>query len=216
MKLGSNASKTLMLVFFFSLATTVSASLPVGSIALYSDGKVEKLLSVEGGRMLWEDDRKRQYLRSDNPVVPTIERRDFLGKTRYTQEVSLGDPDQIRKVPHGTPVEFVVVRQRPSGARSTRRWECVYHGNKGKKVLGRNEQVEQYSCERFVVHRKFWHRLVKEEIALSFSRKLGLVVDMKRTRSEKTKRRKLVEIVPPEKAAYRRLSKKVRKLRASK
>ncbi len=59
---------------FLTFAGPAIAGLPGGSIAIYSDGTVEKLIAIEGEAMRWEDDRKRQYLRSPNPVLPVLER----------------------------------------------------------------------------------------------------------------------------------------------
>ena len=75
------------------------AAVPVGTVALYSDGKVEKLVSAGEEGLRWEDDRKRQYLRSRNPAVPVLERRDFLSGRGYRQIVSSGNPDALLELP---------------------------------------------------------------------------------------------------------------------
>ena len=51
------------------------AAVPIGSVVLYSDGDVEKLIAVENGELHWEDDRKRRYVRSSNPAVPLLSRQ---------------------------------------------------------------------------------------------------------------------------------------------
>ncbi len=77
-------------------------------------------------------------------------------------------------------------------------------------------ELNSFLCERFVIQRKTWQRNFRESLQFSYSRELGLVVDMHRKTRKKSNSRKLVSIIPPDKAGYRRLSKKVRKLRASK
>ena len=201
-----------LLLFF--LSGSVVAALPIGSVAMYSDGRVEKLLAYEDGKQLWEDDRKRRYLRSDNPIMPTLERRDFLSGKGYVQNLRTGDPDSISVRPRGERVEFSVVRARAGTTPSVRTWECVRLGTEQKKVLGKLREVENYRCERFVYHRKTWQRQFRESREFSYSRELGLTVKMKRETRKRQSSRRLVSVVAPDKASYKRLSRKVRKLRA--
>ena len=193
-----------------------AADLAVGSVAMYSDGRVEKLLSHENGQLLWEDDRKRRFLRSEIPVVPVLERREFLSGRGYTQAIQKGDPESIRARPIGERVEFTMNRIRHTGENSSRIWECVYHGEIRKKVLGVVRVLDSYTCERFIYHRKTWQRMFRESRKFLYSRELGVVVDLKRKTRKKQRSRKLVAIIPPEKAGYKQLSRKVRKLRARK
>ena len=194
---------------------SAAAALPVGSVAIYSDGRIEKLLSHENGKLFWEDDRKRRFLRSENPIIPVLDRRDFLSGKGYRQVVGEGDPGSMLERPIGERVEFTMRRVRNTGEKSSRIWECIYLGSAEKKVLGAIRDLESYTCERFIYQRKTWQRQFRESRRFLYSRELGLVVDMKRKTRKKRRSWKLVAIVPPEKATYKRLSKKVRKLRAS-
>lgn len=198
------------------ISPALPAAVPVGSIALYSNGKVEKLLSVDGGGHLWEDDRKRRYLRSTNPVVPVLMRSNFLSGRGYRQVVVSGKPASISSLPPGTPVEFSVERTKTSGERTRRQWKCVRSEKSTARVLGIDRRIDRYSCERFTIHRKTWQPIVKEVKVFSYSPELGLVTKMKHTRGEKTRRWKLAKLIAPEKATYKRVSKQVRKLRAPK
>jgi len=193
-----------------------SAAVPVGSVVMYSDGRVEKLLSHSDGELLWEDDRKRQFLRSENPIRPTLERKDFLSRKGYSQPVGEGDPDSISSLPSGTRIGFTTVRIRHTGERSIRNWECKHLGTEQKKVLGVMRELDLYDCERFVVQHKPWQKQFRESRKFSYSHDLGLIVKMKRKTRKKSRKWKLVSILPPEKTDYRRLSKRVRKLRGSK
>ena len=194
----------------------VWAALPVGSVVMYSDGRVEKLLSLEDGTQLWEDDRKRRYLRSQNPIMPVLERRDFLSRKGYVQTLRTGEPDSIAVRASGERVEFSVVRERVGGAPSIRTWECTRHAAQRKKILGEMRELDTYRCERFVYHRKTWQRQFKESREFSYSRDLGLIVEMHRKTPKKERGWRLSSVVSPEKATYKRLSRKVRKLRDSK
>lgn len=189
---------------------------PVGSVALYSDGKVEKLLMVEKDRQLWEDDRKRRFLRSSNPVMPILERTEFLGDRGYRQSLVEGDPDEVNIDSGGSPVAFTVLRERHDGSRVRRQWKCSHLGRQQKDVLGEVRMLDRFNCERFILHRKTWQPIIKESREFLFSPALGMVVEMRRTRGEKTREWKLVSLLPAGKADYTRLSKRVRKLRATK
>jgi hypothetical protein len=195
------------------LTGIVAAAVPVGSVVLYSDGDVEKLLAEEQGRLRWEDDRKRVYVRSTNPVVPVLVKRDFLSGRGYTQRVASGDPDQIHKRPVGSPVEFTLLRSKSDGTQSRRSWECVYQGESRQEVLGVKRDLDHYVCERFVIHRKLLNKLFRERREFSYSRDLGLVVDLKRKTRNKSSSKRLVAVFPPGKADYKNVSRAVRKIR---
>jgi len=182
---------------------------------MYSDGRVEKLMSHRDGELLWEDDRKRQFVRSENPIMPVLRRTDFLSGKGHSQSVGEGNPDSIRQLPSGTRVGFTVVRARYSGERSIRNWDCKHLGKRQEKVLGVMRELDSFACERFVIQRKTWQKNFRESRQFSYSRDLGLVVEMQRKTRKKSSGWKLVSIVPPDKASYKRLSKKVRKLRAA-
>jgi hypothetical protein len=192
------------------------AALPVGSVVLYSDGRVEKLLSREDGQLLWEDDHKRRYLRSNNPIMPILERRDFLSGRGYVQTLRSGEPDSIGVRPSGERIEFSLVRQLVGGTPSIRTWECTRQAAQRKKVLGEVREVDPYYCERFVYHRKTWQRQFRESREFSYSHDLGLIVEMHRKTRKMESKWRLVSVIAPEKATYKRLSRKVRKLRGHK
>ena len=194
----------------------VWAALPVGSVVMYSDGRVEKLLSLEDGTQLWEDDRKRRYLRSENPIMPVLERRDFLSGRGYVQTLRSGAPDSIGVRPSGERIEFAVVRTRVGGTPSIRTWECTRQAAQRKKVLGEMRELDAYHCERFVYHRKTWQRQFRESREFLYSPDLDLIVEMHRKTRKKESKWRLVSVIAPEKATYKRLSRKVRKLRGRK
>lgn len=191
----------------------VSAALPVGSVVLYSDGDVEKLLAAEQDRVRWEDDRKRVYVRSTNPIIPVLEKTDFLSGRGYTQRVASGDPDQIHTLPGGSPVEFSLLRSKSDGTQSRRSWQCVYQGKSRQEVLGVKRDLDRYVCERFSIHRKFHNKTFRERREFSYSQDLGLVVELKRQTPKKSSSKRLVAVFPPGKADYSTVSRAVRKIR---
>lgn len=189
------------------------ASLPVGSVVVYSDGTAEKLVASHGSEQHWEDDRKRLSVRSSNPILPKLESRTFLSSKGYRQQVVSGDPDSIHRLPAATPVSFSVLRTRDDGRKLQRHWECVLLGTAKKKVAGASRVLENYRCERFNIHRKLHNRQFRELREFSYSPDLGLVVDLKRETRKRKSRRKLERVYLPDEASYRRVSRAIRKIR---
>jgi hypothetical protein len=145
--------------------------------------------------------------------VPVLERRNFLSGKGYVQTLRTGEPDSIMVRPVGDRVEFSLVRERERGTPAIRTWECTRNASHRAKVLGEMRELDTYRCERFVYHRKTWQRQFRESREFSYSRDLGLIVTMKRKTRKKESSWRLVSVVAPEKATYKRLSRKVRKLR---
>lgn len=204
-----------VLGLFLLMSGGVLAAVPVGSVVIYSDGSVEKLLAREGDTERWEDDRKRQYVRSENPIMPLLEKRYFLRGNGYRQRVVSGNPGSIRELPEGTPVEFSLVRTRDDGSTLQRHWECEFLGNSEKTVMGKKRKLERYSCQRFSIHRKLHNRSFREKREFSYSPDLGLVVDLARETRKKRSRTTIEAILSPKKASYKRISRAVRKVRGA-
>lgn len=206
--------KSCALAVLLTLGTGgVMAGVPVGSVALYSDGDVERLLSRKDGKSLWEDDRKRRYLRAENPILPVLERSSFLSGRGYVQTVTKGQPGNYGKLAAGQHLEFTVLRTRRDGKKATRSWDCEFQGAHQEKVLDKLRTLQRYVCERFVMHRKLHNRSFRERRVIIFSKELGMVVDLQRTTRKRTSSRKLLALLPPDKATYKTLRAVVRKLR---
>lgn len=209
--------KICALAVLLTLATGGAiADVPVGSVAVYSDGGVEKLLSRTDGKSLWEDDRKRRYLRTDNPILPVRERSNFLDGHGYVQTVIEGQPENYRKLAVGQRLEFTLRRNYRDGKTATRMWDCEYRGARQGKVLDKPRTLQRYVCERFIIHRKLHNRSFRERRVIAFSEELGMVVDLQRTTRKRTSSRKLVALLPPSKATYKTLRTLVRKIRKGK
>lgn len=189
------------------------AGIEVGSIAVYSDGDVEKLVEIAPGKTVWEDDRKRRYVRSDNPMLPVLEREDFLSGRGYRQTLIKGEPASYRSLEPGQHVLFDMRRTRHDGRTSTREWDCEYLGDTRKKVLKLHRTLHNFSCERFKTHHKLYYRVFKERRRFSYSEELGLIVRMKRETPRKKSSRKLEALFAPDEVTYRKLSKLVRQIR---
>jgi hypothetical protein len=205
-------SRILLFSLFLALSSVASATVPVGTIALYSDGRVEKLIAIEDQGLRWEDDRKRQFLRSRNPAVPVLESQQLMPGKSYFQELVNGDPDALKKQPLGTPVHFTMIRHRDGGTKR-RYWKCEFLGSKREAVLGQSQTLDRYRCERSALSRKF-HYSVRDSREFTYSPELGVLVQMERKTRTRTRSRELVALFRPGEADHKTLSRAVRKVRA--
>lgn len=209
-------SKILLLISTLFLIAQNAAAVSIGTIAIYSDGSARKLLAKGEGHLIWEDDRKRQFTVSDNPVMPVLELKHFLGDRGYQQRLKSGRPGEIHSLQDGTKVEFSVIRTRHTGKSSARNYGCVRLEGTRQKVLGEQRQLERYRCERFTYHRKAWTKQVKEKREFSYSPELGLVVDLSRQTSKRSSKKKLVALIAPDETSLKRVNRILRKVRARK
>lgn len=208
---------------FRSLSLTVllllsgqAMALKPGTVVVYSDSSVEKLLSDDGQTMVWEDDRKRRITRSHNPVIPVLERKDFLGGGGYSLKLVGGDPAALLEAPKGKLVEFVYLRTKSDGRTSLREWQCTAEGKKKRKVLGKSRALLMYHCKRMKTGSKFWARSVKEERTIAYSPRLKLVVDLKRKTRKSKSRKRVAAILSPRKAGYSAIKRQLDKVRSKK
>ena len=208
--------KNLLLISTLFLFAQNAVAISIGTIAIYSDGSARKLLAKEGGQWIWEDDRKRRFTIAKNPVMPVLERREFLGGRGYKQHLSGGHPDAIVSQPAGSRVEFSIIKSRHTGKSSKRNYRCERLESGEYKVLGQMRHLDRYLCERFVIHRKYWTKKVKEKREFSYSPELGLIIDLKRQTSKKSSTRELVALIPPGKSSLNKMHGVLRKLRTSK
>lgn len=204
---------TIFAVILITISTAAQATVPVGTIALYSDGRVEKLVAIENDGLRWEDDRMRQFLRSRNPIVPVLESRQLITGKTYTQLLDSGNPDSINQVPEGTPIRFSMTRFR-DGEEKTRYWKCEYLGSSVNEVLGVARELDRYRCQKSTWSSgKFPRFTVRDTRDFTFSPELGVMVQMRRETAKRTRSRKLVALYEPGSIDHKTLSREVRKLR---
>ncbi len=188
-------------------ASPAGAALQPGTIAVYSDGRVVKLLENGSETTVWQDARLRRITYAANPVLPAQQRVGLDGRMQYREVLEQGDPGKLLRARAGTKVEFRTQYVKAGGTIATRNYECTALGPGRVRVLGRDEAVRRFRCERFVVHNKLWTRQVKEIRELNYSPRLGLVVDQVRRRPSKgsLKTRRLVALIPPAEYRYKAL-----------
>ena len=209
---------SVLLAATYLVASGALASVPVGTIALYSDGSVEKLLERNEQTELWEDSRYRRITRALNPLAPDLARQSISGATDFTLVPRQGDPESVFKGSNGAREEFSFWRIDKFGNRELkpRFYTCANEGQRNTLVLGRSEKVNQYSCERFTVHRKLLTKSTKETLKISYSPRLNLVVEKHRSTPKRDQHVLLHELIEPGTARYKTLSASLRDLRSKK
>ena len=192
------------------LTTSAWAELKPGSVVIYSDGDVEKLLQRDEQWTLWEDQRKRQYKRAYLPYIPVLEYRRFEDQpSGYDQSVDNLPALALKPFSQSERVQFSLKRQDLRKGSSDRVWQCFYNGT-GRFELGKKRYAtDKYRCKRFSL-KKFTTYILKEEIWFYYSPTLDLVMKQVRTNSKGQKSRvEVTKILSPERATAKRISRTV-------
>jgi hypothetical protein len=209
------------LVFMFvtiAFASSAQAGQPIGTVAIYSDGQVEKLIEVGKEWTLWEDQRKRRYKKSYLPFLPPLAYQKFPDRTQgYTHGLMFGAPKTLQPYGSNRSVKFDLLRTNTASASTSKRyWSCAYTGRGGFSLGKKKFKTQNYSCFR-VIYKKEIYPERREVVDLKYSPTLNLVVDRSwsDTRGD-SERVKLSRLLSPEKATAKRISRTVYKLRTSK
>ncbi|WP_290702153.1 hypothetical protein [Amphritea sp.] len=194
----------------------VMAKLEPGSVVIYTNGNVEKLVEQNSEWNLWENQRNRRYKRSYLPYFPVLEYR------RFTEELSgydqfVADMSAVELIPYSAreSVQFSLTRRDLNKGSSSRLWRCSYTG-KGNYRLSKQDLVTQdYSCTRFSVN-KYYVESFREKLVVSYSPRLNLVVkQVKTNRRGKETQIAVKRILTPERATSKRIARTVYKLHTS-
>lgn len=207
--------KALSLLLVLPVAVA-QAEQKVGTVAIYTDGQVEKLVEIGDGWTLWEDQRKRLYKKSNLPFIPLLGYQKFPDRSQgYTQSVMYGAPEKLKPYGELDSVKFDLFKQ--SNNSSTKRfWQCSYEGKGRFKLDKKKYKTYNYRCDR-ITYQKFVYPKLRQFVELKYSPTLQLVVDEKWwDKNEGEERIKLHSLISPEKATAKRISRVVYKLRTSK
>ena len=192
------------------------AGLKPGSIVIYTDGDVEKLLVQNQEWTIWEDQRNRRYKRSYLPYFPVLEYRRFKEEASgYDQFVTDISAVELKPFSPRASVQFTLTRRDLNKGASSRFWRCSYVGS-GSYLLSKEELLTQdYSCTRLVVDKRYIQH-IREKLVVSYSPKLNLVVKQVRTnRQGKETQVEIKRILTPERATAKRIARTVYKLHTS-
>jgi hypothetical protein len=182
--------KFLVLILCLSLLSLgAQARLKVGTVAVYSDGAVEKLVAYDGNRAVWEDTRKRRYIHAGNPLAPVVSREDLLRPGRgYAIDVKSGNPARLLGAAVGSSETFVLRRIYRDGRRKLREWQCQSLGKGSFTLEGKALRTERYACLRSY-RNSSGSSLRKDERLIAYAPNLNLVVALERTKTKTYRKR---------------------------
>lgn len=194
-------------VLALTMTGLVYAKLPVGTVALYSDGYAQKLLRYAGNQRIWEDVRKRQYAYDLGSIQVERSVTHPIDPARsYTAELVQGNPAVLTKSAQAIDEHFIIRRQYPfSGREVFREWSCQGLGSKSVRVVNVKLKVKAFSCERIKFSRDHVPR-VAETRYIEYAPSLKMVTTMVRTRAGKTKSRELMFLIPPEQVTAKKIA----------
>lgn len=192
---------------------SVQADIQIGSVAIYSDGSVEKLIQKGEEWTLWEDERKRLYKKANYPAWPVLKYQKFPDRSEgYVQKLAFGEPQTIKPTGKKKSVTFEFTRT-SNDAHLQRYWRCLYDG-KGSFTLGSKKyRTLNYDCTRYVMQKVIYPK-PREEQRIKYSPTLGLVVDRRSVDYKgRSERLKLERLLSPEKATAKRIGQTVYAIR---
>lgn len=192
---------------------SAQADIQIGSVAIYSDGSVEKLVQRKEGWTLWEDERKRLYKKANYPAWPVLKYQEFPDRSEgYVQKLAFGKPDTIKPMGEKQSVTFELTKT-SNDTYLQRYWRCLYDG-KGSFTLGSTKyRTLNYDCTRFILLKAVYPK-PREEQRIKYSPTLGLVVDRRSVDYKgRSERLKLERLLSPEKATAKRIGQTVYAIR---
>ncbi|MES9901517.1 MAG: hypothetical protein ABW168_02400 [Sedimenticola sp.] len=178
---------------------------PVDTVFIYSTGQVEKLLEKGSSWYVIEDMRKRRYKRDLNFTIPPLEYSSLTSS--YRQFISDGDPDSLLQPDQTKYSSFTVTRNKSDGKTLKRSWSCSPLEDGKVRVMGKKTKVITTTCSRYL-----WTKL-KERMEYQFDQKTGWLVKSVNHYNGKRRVKRLVAVLPPEKATPVNIMRIVRKLR---
>jgi len=200
----------LMLITFNSHAQT---QLAVGTVAIYSDGDIEKLIAYDNDHPVWEDTRKRRYTLADSPLIPRLEYRNLLKPdSDYQVRVTSGNPRDLAIAPVGQKAHFQLRRQYRDGTSRMRDWTCEVLSPSQTRLEGTTHPVNRYKCQRFTPHKKLLYPVLRETRLISYSPELGLTLQLERETRSGTRMRKLKYLLAPAEASAKKIARAHRRV----
>jgi len=179
-----------------------------GSVFIYSDGKVEKLIEKGDGWYLVEDMRKRRYRRDLNFTLPPLAYDSPTSS--YRQRLNSGNPDAIFPLDQSQPTGFSLKKEKRGKRQTIHTWSCNKAEPTRLNIMGEQAPVYRIRCTRYK-----WKKVyeVKEEHDLYFDPESAWVVKrvIRKNGAERTST--LVSVLPPEKATAKAIIRQLKKLK---
>lgn len=183
----------------------------VGSVFIYSDGHVEKLVRKLRDSYVVEDMRKRRYRRDMNFTIPPLEYTSF--DNAYRQQVISGDPSAILPLERSRRSTFQVKRERNNGETRVSEWSCGQAQPLQTKVMRQSLQVIHVACRRISRNIFKGKTRLRETVEYDYDPATGWVVKRVRTSGFESRSRTLLAVLPPKKATVGAISRELRKTR---
>lgn len=207
----------LMIPFCFSIflglqgahAAIDNTDIKEGSVAIYSNGKVEMLIQRTHQGSLWEDTRKRRYLKSQFPFYPLVKYERFPASTGgYEQHLIKGDPGQLKPYGQKDKVHLVLVKTKSDGTSKEINWRCLYKGKSAFQLQTVNYATTKFHCDRLTSAK--WR--IRESLLIEYSPELDLIVGLTQKKKDRTRHHQLVTLLPKEQATPGRITEEVKKI----
>ncbi|BBB27606.1 hypothetical protein AMJAP_3021 [Amphritea japonica ATCC BAA-1530] len=200
----------------FLVPALAMAGLKPGSVVIYTDGDVEKLVEQNQEWSLWEDQRNRRYKRSYLPYFPVLEYRRFKeAPSGYDQFVPDISAVELKPFSSRESVKFSLTRKDLIKGTRSRLWRCSYAGQSSYRLSKQDLVTQDYSCTRYVMD-KLHTQKFREKLVVSYSPTLNLVVkQVKTNRRGKETHVAVKRILTPERATAKRIARTVYKLHTS-
>lgn len=158
----------LALALIAAIAPTTNAteipSYVAGQTFIYDNGRVERVDSVSGSRVVWAARTGRTYVRDANIVVPILE---WTYRGQRGRRIISGDPEALWPLRPGARVQFSAINFTQDSRDRTRRslhlWTCTVRGAQRVEVPAGVFDAFPIVCDRYsansmrVVERLTWY-----------------------------------------------------------
>lgn len=134
-----------------------------GQAFVFDNGRVERVVEVEGDRVTWAGRSGRTYVRDRNPIVPTLE---WVSRGEVGQRTIIGEPDGLWPLAAGRSVQFQTVNTRREDDREHRSvhfWSCAVRALERLETHAGWFEAFPIVCDRYspnsmrVMERRTWH-----------------------------------------------------------
>jgi hypothetical protein len=180
-----------------SLSSAQAATkLEPGSVVVFSNGLVEKLIKQESDSSVWETARKRMYERASTGFFENRREERYPPGSRTTVwDVNEEELQTLMNMAPGSKLDFDAYRTR-NGVTEARIWTCSYLGDSIEQLTDMKVAVQNFDCSRYSQQRD--PSRVREQREIKYSSGLGVVIWERHSRLNRpTRERQVVAILSP-------------------
>ena len=187
-------------------SAVAASSIEPGTVVVYSNGLVERLMSRDDDLSVWETDRKRVYERAHTGFFENRREERYPEGSRSTVwEVDEAGFSRLASMGPGSTLNFIATRIRDNFEVSNRVWTCSYEADLLEQVAGTEVNAQHFKCTRYSRYRV--PSRIREQRELKYAPDLGVVIWERHERMDaKAREREVVAILSPEKATLDAIS----------